>query len=196
MERLLVRRLRLCIVGVCRSSRAQTSPRIRLCRAYSAFLVTVSSNRKWRDVTVVLARTAMSFFAILIAVAESSAHTDMDAEVERIIVHEIDALMPANGAGGAAIAVRIASRTLFFNGGLADRAAQRPITTDSLFNIGSLRKLFEATLVADGMLRGELRLDDPVAKYVGELHTPRHDRPTCGPYVRSATADRPPALAE
>ena len=141
-------------------------------------MVTVSSNRKWRDVPVVLARTAMCSLVILIAVVKSNAHTDMDAEVERIIVHEIEALVPANGAGGAAIAVHIAGRTLFFNGGLADRAAQRSITTDSLFNIGSVRKLFEATLVADGMLRGELRLDDPVAKYVGELH---------GDYIRRVT---------
>ncbi|MGB7098146.1 MAG: hypothetical protein WBD95_05165, partial [Xanthobacteraceae bacterium] len=74
-------------------------------------MVIVSSNRKWRDVPVVLACTAMCFLVILIAVAKSNAHTDMDAEVERIIVHEIDALVPANGAGGAAIAVRIAGRT-------------------------------------------------------------------------------------
>lgn len=137
-----------------------------------------SSNRKCRDAPVVLACTAMCFLAILIAMTKSNAHTDMNAEVERIIVPEINAPVPANGAGGAAIAVRIAGRTLFFNAGSADQVAQRPITTDSLFNIASVRKLFEATLVADGMLRGELRFDDPVAKYVGELH---------GDYIRRVT---------
>jgi beta-lactamase class C len=58
---------------------------------------------------------------------------------------------------------------LFFNYGWADRAAQRPITPDTLFNLASLRKIFETTLLAQGVRKGELGLDDPVVKYVGEL---------------------------
>jgi beta-lactamase class C len=66
----------------------------------------------------------------------------------------------------------------FFSYGLADQARKRAITSDSLFNIASLRKVFEATLVALGTLRGELRLDDPVDEYVTELH---------GDYIRRVT---------
>ena len=51
----------------------------------------------------------------------------------------------------------------------ADRATKRPITSDALFNLASLRKVFEATLLAQGVRNGELRLDEPVAKYVSEL---------------------------
>ena len=102
----------------------------------------------------------------------------MDREVERIIAREVAAMVPVNGASGVAVAVRIAGRTLFFNYGLADRSDNRPITSDSLFNVGSVRKVFEATLVAQGVLRGELKLDDPVNKYVGELQ---------GRYVRQVT---------
>jgi beta-lactamase class C len=58
----------------------------------------------------------------------------------------------------------------FFNFGLADEIQERAVTSDTLFNIASLRKLFEATLVALGVIRGELRLVDPVSKYVTELH--------------------------
>src|SRR5260370_4850289 len=60
-------------------------------------------------------------------------------------------------------------RSLFFNYGWADRASNRPITTDTLFNLASLRKVFEATLLAQAVRNGDLRLDDPVAKYVVEL---------------------------
>ena len=71
---------------------------------------------------------------------------------------------------------------LFFNYGLADQAAKRPVTSDSLFNVGSVRKIFEATLVAQGVLRGEIRLDDPVARYVTERPhvdlSPRKHSPT------------------
>ncbi len=78
-------------------------------------------------------------------------------------------MVAANGAGGVAVAVRMNGRTLFFNYGLADQAAKRPITSDSLFNVGSVRKVFEATLVAEAVQRGELGLDDPVSRYVTEL---------------------------
>jgi beta-lactamase class C len=69
----------------------------------------------------------------------------------------------------AAVAVRARGRTLFFNYGFADLKHRQPITTDSLFNLASVRKLFEADLLALAAKRGELDLDDPVAKYVAEL---------------------------
>jgi beta-lactamase class C len=42
----------------------------------------------------------------------------------------------------------------------------------------SVRKPFEAVLVALGTLRGELSLDDPVSRYVPELR---------GDYIKSVT---------
>ncbi len=102
-----------------------------------------------------------------------------DGEVEKIVAHDIAAIIPADGAGGVAVAVRIDGRTLFFNYGFADRATKRPITSDALFNLASIRKAFEAALLAQAVKRGELALDDPVAKYVVELQQ--------GGYVRGIT---------
>ena len=92
-----------------------------------------------------------------------------DSEVERIVARDIATLVPADRAGGVAVAVRIDGRTLFFNYGFADLAARRPVTSDSLFNLASVRKAFEAALLAEAAKRGELSLDDPVAQYVTEL---------------------------
>jgi beta-lactamase class C len=69
--------------------------------------------------------------------------------------------------GGAAVAVRIDGQTLFFNYGSAD--VVRPITSDTLFDLASVGKVFDTTLLALADLRGTLNLDDPVAKHVGEL---------------------------
>jgi beta-lactamase class C len=102
-----------------------------------------------------------------------------DGEVREVVTREIRALVPANGAGGAAVAVRIEGRTLFFNYGYADLLDKRPVTSDSLFNLASIRKAFEATLLAQAVTRGEVRLDDPVAKYVVELQR--------GGYIRHVT---------
>src|SRR5262245_16128649 len=92
-----------------------------------------------------------------------------EVDVAAIVDREIQAALPADGAGGAAVAVRIDGRTLFFNYGLADRAHKRPITSDSLFPLASIRKVFEATVLALAVAQGQLAFDDPVAKYVAEL---------------------------
>jgi beta-lactamase class C len=43
------------------------------------------------------------------------------------------------------------------------------VTADSIFNLGSVGKLFATTSLAEAVNRGELSLDDSVAKYVTEL---------------------------
>src|SRR5262245_18210337 len=92
-----------------------------------------------------------------------------DAQMERIVARHVRSIVPPDGGGGVAVALRFERRTLFFNYGLADRATKRPITSDTLFNLASLRKVFEATLLAQAIRNGELRFEDPVAKYVTEL---------------------------
>jgi serine-type D-Ala-D-Ala carboxypeptidase/endopeptidase len=42
----------------------------------------------------------------------------------------------------------------------------RPLDADSVFEIGSITKVFTATLLADMVDRGEVTLDDPVAKFL------------------------------
>jgi beta-lactamase class C len=98
--------------------------------------------------------------------AATAARAD-DAEVERIVRQHVQPMLIA--AGGMAVAVHIDGRTLFFNYGLADVARKEPITSDVLFNLASVGKVFLATLLAQAVERGEVALDDPVAKYVTEL---------------------------
>jgi beta-lactamase class C len=121
----------------------------RLLRPYSAVI------------RLVLAATALAMMG-----TGEAAHGQM---VQRTIVQEIEPRLPHDGSGGAAIAVRIDGRTLFFNYGSADLAQKRPITSDSLFNVASIRKVFEATVVAQAIARGDLAFDDPVSRYVTEL---------------------------
>jgi len=46
----------------------------------------------------------------------------------------------------------------------AERA--EPVTASTVFEIGSISKAFTGVLLADMVLRGEVALDDPVAKYL------------------------------
>ncbi|WP_334412162.1 serine hydrolase [Bradyrhizobium sp. AZCC 1721] len=102
----------------------------------------------------------------------------MESRVRDLVAGHLAPEATADHPGGAASAVYIAGRVEFFNYGFADQARKTTITSDSLFNIASMRKVFEATLVALGTLRGELRLDDPIDKYVTELR---------GDYIRRVT---------
>jgi D-alanyl-D-alanine-carboxypeptidase/D-alanyl-D-alanine-endopeptidase len=54
----------------------------------------------------------------------------------------------------------------FVSYGVMDRASQRKVDADTLFEIGSITKTFTATLLADMVVRGEVKLDEPVSKYL------------------------------
>src|SRR4051812_24827449 len=79
------------------------------------------------------------------------------------------AIVPSAGACGVAVVLRLGGHTFFFNYGWADRGNEKPVTTDSLFNLASLRKVFEATLLARSVRDGDLGLEERLAKYVSEL---------------------------
>ncbi|WP_420966304.1 serine hydrolase [Bradyrhizobium sp. B120] len=140
--------------------------------------------------------------AVLLAVGASvltgaRADSDMDAQIRDIVTAELAPTATASDPGGLAAAVYAGGRVAFFNYGFADTAAKRPVTSDTLFNLASLRKLFEATLVALGTERGELRLDDPVGKYLPELHGSYISRVTVGELVNHTSGlllptDHPP----
>jgi beta-lactamase class C len=54
----------------------------------------------------------------------------------------------------------------FYTSGLASRADNRPVTPDTLFEIGSISKVFTVTLAAMAEQRGKLDLKDPAARYL------------------------------
>ena len=139
--------------------------------------------------------TMASIIALVAAPAAGA-----DRQIERMVARHVRAIVPPDGAGGVAVALRIEGQTLFFNYGWADRANKRPITTDTLFNLASLRKVFETTLLAQAVGNGELRLDDPSRQICrragpGRRYRPRHARPARDAHVRAAAAAGPSALA-
>lgn len=108
--------------------------------------------------------------AIAIAAVIAAATLRGQGNVEQIIAQKVQPILPHNGeGGGVAVAVRTNGQTQFFNYGSANDARNERVTADSIFNLGSVGKLFATTLLAEAVKRGELSLDDPVAKYVTEL---------------------------
>ncbi len=90
--------------------------------------------------------------------------------VEQIVTEKVKPILPENGRdGGVAVAVRKDSKTEFFNYGFANLARNERVTPNSIFNLGSVGKLFATTLLAQAVKQEQVSLDDPVAKYVTEL---------------------------
>ncbi|RUT24464.1 class C beta-lactamase [Asaia sp. W19] len=54
----------------------------------------------------------------------------------------------------------------FYMTGFASRADKRPVTPDTLFELGSMSKIFTATLAALAVERGKVKLEDTVAHYL------------------------------
>jgi D-alanyl-D-alanine-carboxypeptidase/D-alanyl-D-alanine-endopeptidase len=75
-------------------------------------------------------------------------------------------------AGGIVLAIRDADgATKVFHSGTSGRAGLA-LDGDTLFEIGSITKTFTAALLGDMVLRGELKLDDPVERYLPPDMTP------------------------
>jgi beta-lactamase class C len=112
----------------------------------------------------------MKIFAILIGALLAAVPVRGQGNVEAIVAQNIRPILLENGkGGGVAVAVRINGETRFFNYGFANDAKKERITADSIFNLGSVGKVFATTILAEAVKRGELSLDDSVAKYVTEL---------------------------
>lgn len=86
-----------------------------------------------------------------------------DSEIRKILAQRIDADKRSVG-----IVVGLVSpngRRIIVHGSL-DRNDPRPLDGDTLFEIGSVTKVFTSLLLADMVRRGEVALDDPVQKYL------------------------------
>ena len=77
-------------------------------------------------------------------------------------------------ATGTALAAVRAGRRLLLCGGETARAGGRPVDADTRFEIGSVSKTFTALLLAEAVVRGEVRYDDPIAWYLPAGSAPAH----------------------
>lgn len=78
-------------------------------------------------------------------------------------------VMQAYAVRGLVIAVSVNGKQHFYNFGVASKATKEPMSPDTLFEVGSISKVFTATLATYAQAKGQLSLNDTVAKYEPEL---------------------------
>ncbi|MFA6312594.1 MAG: serine hydrolase [Sterolibacterium sp.] len=86
-----------------------------------------------------------------------------DAEIREILRDQIDV-----GKKGVGVVVGLidAKGTRVIGYGKMQRDSDTPVDGDSVFEIGSVTKTFTALLLSDMVEKGEVKLDDPVSKYL------------------------------
>ena len=77
--------------------------------------------------------------------------------------------MAKDGIPGVAVGIAIGGSDFVFDYGVASKQSRRPVTRETLFEIGSVSKTFTATLVSLAQVEDRLSLSDDTAKYVPYL---------------------------
>jgi CubicO group peptidase (beta-lactamase class C family) len=117
-------------------------------------------------------RRAASVASIVIAVAAVTAAAQSvppassvppDEEIRRILAERVDTHRQSVGIVVGVIGP--AGRRIVAHGPRA-KVDSAPVGGDTVFEIGSMTKVFTALLLADAVQRGEVSLSDPVAKYL------------------------------
>jgi CubicO group peptidase (beta-lactamase class C family) len=99
------------------------------------------------------------------AVAQSPATPPIpqDSEIRQILVDRID--RDRQSVGIVVGVIEPAGRRIVAYGSLG-KGDKRPLDGDTVFEIGSITKVFTSLLLADMVQRGEVALTDPVSKYL------------------------------
>nr|AMJ37056.1 CMY-LAT-MOX-ACT-MIR-FOX [uncultured bacterium] len=108
--------------------------------------------------------------ALLLSVTSSAFAAPMsEKQLAEVVERTVTPLMNAQAIPGMAGAVIYQGQPHYFTFGKADVAANKPVTPQTLFELGSISKTFTGVLGGDAIARGEVALGDPVAKYWPEL---------------------------
>jgi beta-lactamase class C len=118
-----------------------------------------------------LARLAVS---LMLAVASSSLlpaalHASDDAKIAAAVERAFRPLIKEHDVPGLAVGVTEGGRQRFFYFGVAAKETGAKVDADTLFEIGSVSKMFTATLAAYAQARGKLSLTDHPGRYLPEL---------------------------
>ena len=101
------------------------------------------------------------FFSILLAIEALVAAGPSNDEIRKILVERIDT---RKGSIGIVVGIVDPEGRRIVSYGSTAKAGPKAVDGDTLFEIGSVTKVFTAQILADAVARGAVKLDDPVAK--------------------------------
>lgn len=94
--------------------------------------------------------------------AHAATKPDFDAQLRRAA----DTFMRTNHIPGMAIAITVDGKERYYNFGVASKQTKQKVSSDTLFELGSISKTFLATLATYAQADGRLSLDGHVEDYL------------------------------
>lgn len=111
--------------------------------------------------------------AVALLMASYGAMADRTPNLDALVNSTITPLMKQQDIPGMAVAVIVDGKTHLYHYGLADVKNQRPVTDETLFELGSVSKTFTGIAGGYAAQSGILRLTDPAARYAPQLTSPQ-----------------------
>ena len=81
----------------------------------------------------------------------------------------IQQFMKEQNTPGVVVALYYQGRGRVISFGFADKESRTPVSSQTIFELGSITKVFTSTVLAMEVLDGKMNLNDPVAKYLPPL---------------------------
>jgi serine-type D-Ala-D-Ala carboxypeptidase/endopeptidase len=107
-------------------------------------------------------KTIITTLLCIVTVSASLAQSGLPLNVTESIQARID-----NGINpGIVVGIIDAKGPRYYSFGVKSLKSREPITENSIFEIGSITKTFTGILLADRVVRGESKLDDPLQNYL------------------------------
>lgn len=110
-----------------------------------------------------------ALFAICSITTASQAADASQDRVKDAVDAAIRPVMMKDRIPGMAVGITVAGKTYVFSYGVASTETGRPVTRDTLFEIGSVTKTFTATLACYAHVKGYLSLSDKTSTYLPAL---------------------------
>ena len=109
------------------------------------------------------------FCALCVIPMAGRAADEQEDRMRNTVDSAIRALMVKDNIPGIAVGITIAEKAQVFDYGLASREPRKPVTDDTLFELGSVSKTFTATLACWAEVNNQLSLSEKVGKYLPSL---------------------------
>lgn len=116
-----------------------------------------------------LTSLVFSLLAATLFISETAQAACSDACLKSKVDEQAKQLMVSHNIPGMAFGVIIDGKSHFYNYGLADTQRNKPVSEDTIFELGSVSKTFTATLANYAELNGTLALNDTADKYIPYL---------------------------
>ena len=103
---------------------------------------------------------------------------DDAARLRTVVDAAVRPLMARHDIPGMAVALTVDGQSQVFSYGVSSKESQAPVTASTVFEVGSISKMFAATLAALAQANGQLSLDEHPGRYLPRLQGRPIDRAT------------------